>query len=289
MSAVTASSVVAARAARRPVRTIAAWEFRSSVRSRWVLVTAVVFGVLCLGVTLLAFRNVRAFGLAGIGPASATLVNLGVLLPSLMGLVLGAGGLAAGREQGWFALLAAQPIRRSSLVVGTFLGLTASLWTTLGLAYGAAAIVLSGVARPEDLPTIGALVGSTFGVAAAAVAIGIAVSSVASSRTQAVAAAVGVWVVAALGLDLALAAIVPALQLGPGGLLAAILMNPLEAGRVLALLGADLRGSALGPFGAYLVATYGAAGAIAILALDLGVWVVVPIQIARAAVRRRDV
>ena len=50
-------------------------------------------------VTLLAFRTVRELGLSGIGPASATLVNLGVLLPSLMGLLLGAGSLVGARNR----------------------------------------------------------------------------------------------------------------------------------------------------------------------------------------------
>jgi hypothetical protein len=70
-----------------PTTLIASWEYRTAVRTRWVLTMAAVFGGLCVIVTLLAFRTVRELGLTGIGPASATLVNLGVLLPSLMGLL----------------------------------------------------------------------------------------------------------------------------------------------------------------------------------------------------------
>ena len=43
----------------RPVSVIASWEYRSAVRARWVLTMAVVFGLLCLTVTMLAFRTVR--------------------------------------------------------------------------------------------------------------------------------------------------------------------------------------------------------------------------------------
>jgi Cu-processing system permease protein len=269
-------------------RTLAGWEYRGSVRARWVLVMAVVFALTCLAVTLLSFRNVRALGLTGIGPASAALVNLGVLVPSLMGMLLGAGSLAGSREDGLLPMLAAQPIRRSALATGAFVGLTGSLWVTLGLGYGVAAVVLSGVVRADDLPALVALVGATFGVAAASVAIGVAISAAASTRAQAVAAAVGVWILTALGLDLALAALAPALQLGPTGLLVAILLNPLEAGRVLALLGTNLRGSALGPFGAYLVSTFGSGGAVAILVLALATWVLVPLQVARVVLPRKD-
>jgi len=71
-------------------------------------------------------------------------------------------------------------------------------------------------------------------------------------------------------------------------LLAAVLLNPLEAGRILALLGSDLRGAALGPFGAYLITTFGVGGTIAILVADLVAWTAVPLWLARRLVPRKD-
>jgi ABC-type transport system involved in multi-copper enzyme maturation permease subunit len=271
-----------------PVRTIARWEFRNSVRARWVLVMAGIFGLLCVVVTLLAFRTVRELGLAGIGPASATLVNLGVLLPSLMGLLLGAGSVVGAHEQGLLPMMAAQPLRRSAIVTGMFVGLTASLWTTLAVGFGAALLVMSGVARASDVGAIVTLLAATFGVAMASVAIGVALSTLARTRAQAVAGAVGLWIMLALGVDLALAALAPSVHMGPRGLLAAILLNPLEASRILALLGTDLRGAALGPFGAYLITTFGVTGTLAILVADLIVWTAVPLVIARRWLPRRD-
>jgi ABC-type transport system involved in multi-copper enzyme maturation permease subunit len=273
---------------RSPAVTIAAWEYRTSVRARWVLVMAAIFGVLCLTVTLLGFRTVRELGLSGIGPASATLVNLGVLLPSLMGLLLGSGAIVGAREQGLLAMMAAQPMRRSSIATGAFVGLTASMWTTLGIGYGVALLVMSSVARGSDVPALVTLIGATLGVAAASVAIGVAMSSFASNRAQAVAGAVGLWIVFSLGVDLALAAIAPSVHLGPQGLLAAILLDPLEAGRILALLGTNFRGTALGPFGAYLVSIFGTAGAVGVLVIDLIAWTVLPLALARWVLPRRD-
>jgi ABC-type transport system involved in multi-copper enzyme maturation permease subunit len=273
---------------RSPRRAIARWEFRSSVRARWVLIMGAVFAVGCLAVTLLAFRTVRGLGVSGIGPASATLVNLGVLIPSLMGLILGAGSIVGAREQGMLGLLATQPIPRTAIATGTVVGLTASLWTTLAIGLGVTFVVMSGVARTGDLPALAALVGSILGVAAASVSIGVAVSSWSTTRAQAVAGAVAVWIVTSLGVDLALAALAPSLHLGPRGLLVTILLDPLEAGRILALLGTNLQGTALGPFGAYLVGTFGVGGTVAMLAADLIVWTLGPLQLARWALRRRD-
>jgi ABC-type transport system involved in multi-copper enzyme maturation permease subunit len=268
--------------------TVAGWEYRTSVRARWVLVMAAIFGLLCLTVTLLGFRTVRELGLTGIGPASATLVNLGVLLPSLMGLLLGSGAVVGAREQGLLAMMAAQPMRRGSIATGAFLGLTGSMWTTLGIGYGVALLVMSSVARGSDVPALVTLIGATLGVAAASVAVGVALSSFATNRAQAVAAAVGLWIVLSLGVDLALAALAPSVHLGPQGLLVAIALNPLEAGRILALLGTNFRGTALGPFGAYLVSTFGTVGSVVLLVSLLVVWTVLPLLLARWALPRRD-
>jgi Cu-processing system permease protein len=185
-------------------------------------------------------------------------------------------------------MMAAQPLRRSSIVTGMFVGLTASLWTTLAIGFGAALLVMSGVASSSDVTGIVTLLVSTFGVAMACVSIGVALSTASSTRAQAVAAAVGLWIVLALGVDLALAALAPSIHLGPAGLLAAVLLNPLEACRILALLGTDLRGAALGPFGAYLITTFGVGGTIAILVGDLVVWTAVPLWLARRLLPRRD-
>ena len=282
------SAVAAARRRKRPVFTVAGWEYRNSVRAKWVLVMAAIFGVLSLTVTLLAFRTVRELGLAGIGPASASLVNLGVLLPSLMGLLLGGGALVGAREQGILAMMSAQPLKRSSIATGAFIGLTGSIWTTLGIGFGVAMLIMSGVARGSEVPALVTLIGATLGVAMSSVAIGVAVSAFASSRVQAVAAAVGLWIVLSLGVDLTLAALAPSVHMGPSGLLAAILLNPLEAGRILALLGTNFKGTALGPFGAYLITTFGKVGTVALLVADLVAWTAVPLFLARWALPRRD-
>lgn len=271
-----------------PTAVVASWEYRNAVRARWVITMGVIFALLCVAVTLLAFRSVRELGLTGIGPASATLVNLGVLLPSLMGLLLGAGSLVGAREQGMLAMMCVQPVRRSSIATGTFLGLTGSLWTTLGIGFGVALLVMAGVAQGSDVPALVTLIASTFGVAAASVSIGVAVSALVSSRVQAVAVGVGLWIVLSLGVDLALAALAPSMHLGAAGLLGTILLNPLEAGRILALLGTNLQGTALGPFGAYLISRFGRVGTVSVLAGDLVAWTAIPLLVARWALARKD-
>ncbi len=268
--------------------TLAMWEFRAAARSRWVLGTAVAFAALCLAVSLLGMRSVRELGLAGVGPASAALINLGILLPAIMGLLLGGNVVVAAREQGVLSMIAVQPIPRTSIVLGSFLGVYSALVVSILFGFGTAVVVLSGVAKGSDVLPLVALVGSTLGVSTACVAIGLAFSAFARSRLQATSTAITLWFLLALGMDLALIAIAPAVRMGPVGLLSAVLFNPLEAGRVLALLGASPDGTVLGPFGAYLVETFGTGGAASLLIASLAFWTVVPLGAARWLLTSRD-
>lgn len=269
-------------------RAFAAWEFQAAARSRWVVGTAGAFAALCLAVSLLGMRSLRELGLSGVGPASAALINLGILLPGVMGLLLGANVIVAAREQGVLPLMAAQPISRTSLIAGPFLGVSAALAVAILFGFGAAAIVLSGVARQSDVGPLLALVGSTLAVAVACVSIGLCISSWSRTRLQATSTAITLWFLLALGMDLALVAVAPAIRMGPVGLLVAVLCNPLEAGRVLALLAASPDGTVLGPFGAYLVESFGSAGASAILVGSLVFWVAAPLLVARWIIARSD-
>lgn len=273
---------------RGATRAMAKWEFQSAARSRWVIATAVAFALLCLAVSLLGMRSLRELGLTGVGPASAALINLGVLLPGVMGLLLGGNAIVAAREQGVLPLIAVQPVSRTSIVLGPFLGVSAALAVSILFGFGAAAVVLSSVAKGSDVVPLLALVGATVGVAIACVAIGILISAFSKTRLQATSTAITLWFLLALGMDLALAAIAPAVRMGPVGLLAAVVFNPLEAGRVLALLGATPDGTALGPFGAYLVETFGSGGAAIVLGASLLLWIIVPVSVARWLVARGD-
>ncbi len=125
-------------------------------------------------------------------------------------------------------------------------------------------------------------------VAVTCVAVGLGVSAISRSRLQATSTAITLWFMLALGMDLALAAAAPAARMGPAGLLIAVVFNPLEAGRVLALLASTPDGTALGPFGAYLVESFGSGGAAVILIGSLLFWTALPLVIARRVLSKGD-
>lgn len=271
------------------VTALAGWELRGALRSRWVLGIAAVFAACSLAVAIFGLRTLRELGLTGVGAVADGLAALSMLLPPLLGLLLGASAIAGARERGELALLASQPVRRSSALLGAFVGLTAALWVAVLLGLGLAGLAIAGLATSADLPALGGLLGAGLAAAAASVALGLAVSTFAKTRSQATAGAVGLWFALALGLDLVLVVVAPTVRLGPAGLLLAVLANPLEAARILALLVAAPGGAALGPFGTYLVDRFGVGGGSLLLAADLAAWTVVPLVLAAAVLRRQDV
>lgn len=272
----------------RDVVSLAGFELRGATRSRWLTVGAVVFALAALAVTLSGLRSLSELGLAGAGAATDGLVHLALLLPPLVGLLLGAGSLSSHREHGMLALLAAQPLKRGHLPVAAFLGSTLALWAVVAMGFGVAVVVVALVATMADLVALLAVLAISLAAGATAVAIGVLISALSANRSQATAAAAALWLFLALGMDLLLAGLAPGLRLGPAGLLAAVLANPLEAARILALAVVDGAG-ALGPFGAYLADRFGNAGTYALLAGVLAAWVIVPVAAARAITARRDV
>jgi ABC-type transport system involved in multi-copper enzyme maturation permease subunit len=270
------------------VRELAGFELRGAARTRWLSVGGLIFAVAAAAVTLAGLRSLSALGLAGAGAATDGLVHLALLLPPLIGLLLGAGSLARDRERGMLAMLASQPVRRGALPFAAFTGSVLAVWVVLAAGLGVALVLLASVVTMADLAAFGVVLGVGLVATASAVAIGVAISAVASTHHQATAAAASVWLLLALGVDLLLAGVAPGLRLGSAGLLGAVLLNPLEAARVLAVMLLD-GGSALGPFGEYLTRRFGTTGAKGLLAATMAAWTIGPLLVARTLTVRRDI
>ncbi len=267
--------------------TLAAWETRRAIRTRWVLGGGIAFAGGSLAISLLGLESARELGLSGAAPASTGLIGLAMLLVPLLGLLLGASSIAGARERGILKMILVQPLSVRTIVGGFFFGSLGALWLIILAGLGAAGVVFGAVAGASDISTLMAIAVSTLAVAAASVAIGVAISCWAGGRGQASGWAITIWFLMALGVDLALAGLGPSIHLGPSGLLAAILLNPVETVRVLALLASDARGIQLGPFGAYLDTRFGYQGAMLVMLSALAAWVVAALGLAWWRLARR--
>jgi Cu-processing system permease protein len=267
---------------------VAEWELRLAVRGRLVLGTALTFTVVCVLATLLGLRSVSGLGLAGVGPGTGSLINLAILFPPLMGMMLGANSLSSARERSLLPLMLVQPLSRLEHVCGVFFGLVGAVWLTIGFGFGACALLLARVAGAADVGPLLAIVGSALGVGVVSVAIGVAISALAGSRLQALGVSMGLWFLFAFAIDLVLAGVAAAVHLGSFGLFVGVLLNPLEAGRILMVLASGADALTLGPFGAYLDNTVGTSLAALVVCGSMVVWTVLSLLVAWAGIKLRE-
>ncbi|MFU8841643.1 MAG: ABC transporter permease subunit [Nitriliruptoraceae bacterium] len=267
---------------------LATFELRGAARSRWVMIGAGIFAAAALGATISGLRSFASLGLAGAAAATDGLMQVTLLLPPLIGMLLGAGSLARDREGGLLAMFASQPVGRTVLPLATFLGGLLAVWAVVAFGLGVGGVLISTVATVADVLTLATVVAVALATAATSVAIGVAIAALASTHQQATTAAAAMWLLLALGLDLLLVGVAPGLRLAPSGLLASVLLNPIEAARVLVLLLVDGPG-ALGPFGGYLLDRVGRTGAVGVLVGSLVAWTLGPLAVATLAIHRRDI
>jgi Cu-processing system permease protein len=267
---------------------VAKWELRLAVRGRLVMGTALTFTVVCVLATVLGLRSLSDLGLVGVGSGTGALINLAILFPPLMGLLLGANSLSSARERSLLPLMLVQPLTRFEHVCGVVIGLVGAVWLTIGFGFGASALLLAGVAGASDVGSLLAIVGSALGVGVVAVALGVAISALAGSRLQALGVSMGLWFLFAFAIDLVLAGVGAAVHLGPFGLFVGILLNPLEGGRVLMVLGSGGDALTLGPFGAYLNQTVGTLWSALTVCASLATWTGMSLLAAWVGITRRE-
>lgn len=260
-------------------------ELRGALRDRWLLGYAALLALLGLAVAMVGIESTTGVSLQMFGRTTATLTNLCLLLAPLVALTLGAGAIAGEADRGTLERLLAQPIERHELLFGKFLGLLLALTAATGLGFLPAGVVLAAAAGPGVLgryllfPALAGVLATTM------LGLGLWISVTSRSATQAQSRAIAVWFLLVLLYDLL---IVGTLVLGglPAGALAVLLvLNPVDATRVLAVLALEPDLYLLGPAGSLLTESLGRGGAAAVLGGSLLVWAAAPLGLAARAFR----
>lgn len=259
----------------RIVIAFAAKELRDARRNRWFLLYTVALAALALAISALAVSEQGAYGMAGFGRTTASLVNLIMLVVPLMGLTLGAQSLAAERERGTLLYVLAQPVTAAEAFVGKYLGLSAALLASLALGFGLSGLVISwrvGGAHVASYLTLCAL---SVGLSLASLGIGFLISAATRRASTAVGMAIFVWLWVVLLGDLGLMGTALALRLDVDALFGLALGNPLQVFKIAAIAGSHGTVEVLGPAGIYASRTYGAA-LLPLLVVVLVAWIVAP-------------
>lgn len=267
--------------------TFARREFRDAIASRWFLLDTIAFTVLAMGVSFLSLSGVGSHGFAGFGRTTAGLLNLVMLVVPIMALAAGASAIAGERERGTLLYMLAQPVSRSQVLLGKYIGLAMALLCSLGAGFGLSAIVLAWRAGGVGVSAYALLVGLTALLALSMLAVGIFISVV--SRRSSIATGLGLfaWLTLVFVSDLGLMASSVLFRLRVQEVFALASLNPLQAFKMTVIIGMNASLDVLGPVGAYASHTLGAALPW-VLGAVLVAWIVLPLTLATILFARRS-
>jgi Cu-processing system permease protein len=260
-------------------------ELTDAVGNRWVIGYSSLLGALGLAAAATGIESSSGLGLQAFGRTTATLMNLCLLLAPLVAVLMGAASIAGERERGTLEHLLAQPLSRTRLLLGKHLGLLAALVAATIAGFLPAGVLIVSAAGPGVLghylifPAIASLVG------VAMAGVGSAISVASRTAVQSQGAAVFAWFGFVLLYDLLLMGTLAATGLPAPLLGAALVANPVDAGRVLGILALEPDLYLLGPAGAYLTATLSRAGTASLLSVALVAWAVGPFLVAMVRFR----
>lgn len=270
------------------VLTLVQKELRDAFRNRWFLLYAIAFAALSMALAWFSVSGAGSFGVAGFGRTTAGLINLILLIVPLMGLTLGAMGLAGEREKGTLIYLLAQPISSSELLLGKFIGLAVALTVALVIGFGLSGLLIILAGSGGDFRVYLTLLVLSVLLALASLSIGFLISAATKKAATAVGLALFLWLVLVYFGDLGLMGTAIVMRIDVEQLLALALVNPLQVFKIAAVL--DLRDNleVLGPAGIYAFRTYGG-GLWPMLVGILLIWVVAPFLIATRVFNKRGV
>lgn len=262
-------------------------ELHDAVQGRWMIAFACVFGLLALTLALVD-RNAGDFASNGFNRTTASLINLSLLIVPLLALVLGAGAISGERERGTLAGLLTQPLSRTELLLAKFCGLVVAVWMAIAFGFGLAALLVSAFNPLSDAGHYLLFVVLSGALAATMLSVGMLISVLADRRVKALSFAVLTWFVLVLFYDLGAIGVALSLSSSGSTLLAAVLGNPVEATRILAIMSIEPDLTILGPLGSYLSQEFGTAVSSLMLAMSIVVWTVVPMAVAIFVFRNQD-
>ena len=257
--------------------TVLRYELQDLRRSRWIA-----------GYVLLLFLLTAAllrFG--GGGPrAVLSLMNVVLAFVPLASLVLGTMYLYGSRE--FIELLLAQPVGRSALFAGLYLGLAAPLAGGFLLGVGLP-FLWAGAGDQAVLGPLAMLLGAGTLLTLVFTALAVLISLLVDDRAKGLGLAILLWLAATALYDALLVLVATSFSNYPLELplIGLTLLNPVDLGRVLLLLQLDTA-ALMGYTGAVFERFFGSLLGAGIVALTLVLWCVGPLLLAHRRFVRKD-
>lgn len=262
-------------------------EFRDAVASRWFILYTLAFTVLAVGVSFMSLSGVGSHGFAGFGRTTAGLLNLIMLVVPLMALSAGAGSIAGERERGTLLYLLAQPVSRTQVLLGKYIGLGFALICSLCIGFGVSALVLAWRAGGVGIGSFVMLVAMTTLLALSMLSVGMVVSVLSRRTSVATGVSLFIWLTLVFASDLGLMAGSLVFKLRVQEIFGLAVLNPLQSFKMSVIVSMNASLDVLGPVGAYASRTMGD-GLAWVLGGVLVVWMLAPLGLAVLLFSRRS-
>lgn len=259
------------------IRTILRKELHDARGNRWLYLYAAVVGLLGVVIAETGIHGGGALSLQVFGRTTATLVNLCLFLAPLVAMTLGTATISAERDQGTLEQLLAQPLTRSELLLGKYLGLWVALFLATIVGFAPAGIIIGLNASLKQAlhfliyPMLSQVLISVM------LSIGLLISVRARNRAQAHAVGIAIWFICVLAYDILLLGSLSIISLPADALTFLLFLNPVDSSRVLSIITLEPDLYVLGPAGAYLVDSFTSTGAMGLLLGSLLIWTVLPL------------
>jgi len=232
-------------------------DIAGSLRSRWLL--GFVFSFAAMGAS---FAYLGALGLSQVGfraysAAVAGIINLNLYVVPLAAVVSSSLSLVSERERGTMEFLLSLPIAKWELVLSRLCAGVLSLTAAIAMGYGLASWALWLFLSETDLWVYLSMLWASVLLAFSFAGIGTLISSLTRSRFAALALALGAWIGLVMVYEVVLMAAVILLGLDASTVIALMVLNPVQASRLMMVQSVDPTMSFLGEFGVLLIRELG--------------------------------
>ena len=256
---------------------IAWYEIRDVARGKWLVLYGAFFFTLTEGLFRFVGDGSRVL---------LSLVSLVLLLVPLVGILFGTVYLYGARE--FNQLLLAQPVSRRQMFSGLYLGLSLPLAGTMILGIGLP-FLFHGLQGDRELTTLLFLLGTGVALTLVFVALAFLIAISVSDRLKGLGTAIVVWLTFSFLYDGLILTGVTAFAEYPleGALIAAVMLNPVDLGRILLLMRLDVA-ALMGYTGATFESFFGTGTGVALASAVLSVWVAVPVLLGFHLFSKKD-
>lgn len=271
------------------IAVLARQELRITLRTRWVQIFALVFGVLTIAISYFGMVTSIVVGFEGFTRTTASLLNLVLYLVPMLALAAATSSFSG--DKGAAEFLFSQPVSRTEVLLGKIVGLFASLAVAVIFGFGVSGFVIAAQSGTDGILRYLGFIVLTLLLLLTFLCLGAFASIVSESRTRALGIALAMWFAFVLFYDLVVMglACVVSPHTSRAFILISLFGNPVDLARVAGLLilgGATIFGAA----GSALVKTLGSS-TLAVAALSFAglVWSAATLAVTSRLLGRREI